>query len=275
MSIQHDRARDDARPEVHARPGRIEADAVIGVVAREWILYGQSWRATTFAAVVEPTLYLLCFGFGMGALIGTLAGFSYIDFLGTGIVAVSVMFQSMMPAVINTFIKRRFLHTYEGILAAPVDVRELVTGEALWLAMRSGVYGCVPLLVAVGFGLRPGPGMLLVPFIAFLAGFAFALFGIWISAVITSVRSMDYVFSGLFTPLFLVAGTFFPLTELPAWVQNAAMANPLYHAVELIRGSVFGGLGAGAALLHVGVLLGFIVLMWFLAGFQMRRRVVG
>ncbi|MEE2048617.1 ABC transporter permease, partial [Nocardiopsis tropica] len=119
------------------------------------------------------------------------------------------------------------------------------------------------------------PGMLLVPFIAVLAGFAFALFGTWISAVITSVRSMDYVFSGLFTPLFLVAGTFFPLTELPAWVQSAAMANPLYHAVELIRGSVFGGLGAGAALLHVGVLLGFIVLMWFLAGFQMRRRVVG
>lgn len=266
--------RADARPEHHARPGRFETDAVLGVVAREWILYGRSWRATTFAAIVEPTLYLLCFGFGMGALIGTLAGFSYIDFLGTGIVAVSVMFQSMMPAVINTFIKRRFLHTYEGILAAPVDVRELVTGEALWLALRSGVYGCVPLLVAIGFGLRPGPGMLLVPFVAFLAGFAFALFGIWISAVITSVRSMDYVFSGLFTPLFLVAGTFFPITELPSWVQAAAMANPLFHAVELIRGAVFGGLGPGMALLHVAVLAGFAYLMWNLAAFQMRRRVV-
>ncbi|CAL9444778.1 Inner membrane transport permease YadH [Nocardiopsis dassonvillei] len=279
MSIDHTdarrlRDREDARPEAHARPGRFEMDAVLGVVAREWILYGRSWRATTFAAVVEPTLYLLCFGFGMGALIGTLAGFSYIDFLGTGIVAVSVMFQSMMPAVINTFIKRRFLHTYEGILAAPVDVRELVTGEALWLAMRSGVYGCVPLLVAMGFGLRPGWGGLLVPFVAFFAGFAFALFGIWISAVINSVRSMDYVFSGLFTPLFLVAGTFFPLTELPGWVQAVAVVNPLYHAVELIRGSVFGGLSGGAALLHVGVLLAFTALMWFLAGSQMRRRVV-
>ncbi len=265
---------EDARPEQHARPGRFEADAVMGVVAREWILYGQSWRATTFAAIVEPTLYLLCFGFGMGALIGTLAGFSYIDFLGTGIVAVSVMFQSMMPAVINTFIKRRFLHTYEGILAAPVDVRELVTGEALWLALRAGVYGCVPLLVAIGFGLEPGLGMLLVPFIAFLAGFAFALFGIWISALISSVRSMDYVFSGLFTPLFLLAGTFFPLTELPDWVQTAAMVNPLYHAVELIRGSVFGGLDAGAALTHIGILLGFVLLMWNLATSRMRRRVV-
>ncbi|WDZ91819.1 ABC transporter permease [Nocardiopsis sp. HUAS JQ3] len=275
MTDQTRQARDDARPEIHARPGRLEADAVMGVVAREWILYGQSWRATTFAAVVEPTLYLLCFGFGMGALIGTLAGYSYIDFLGTGIVAVSVLFQSMMPGVINTFIKRRFLHTYEGILAAPVDVRELVTGEALWLAMRSGVYGCVPLLVAVGFGLRPGPGLLLVPLIAFLSGFAFALFGIWISALINSVRSMDYVFSGLFTPLFLVAGTFFPLTELPDWVRNAAMANPLYHSVELIRGVVFGNLGAGPALFHLGVLLVFVVLMWFLACARMRRRVVG
>lgn len=274
MSLQQRQAREDARPGTHPRPGAIEVDAVMGVVAREWILYGQSWRATTFAAVVEPTLYLLCFGFGMGALIGTLAGHSYIDFLGTGIVAVSVMFQSMMPGVINTFIKRRFLHTYEGILAAPVDVRELVTGEALWLALRSGVYGCVPLLVATAFGLRPGPGALLVPLIAFLTGFAFALFGIWISSVITSVRSMDYVFSGLFTPLFLVAGTFFPLTELPDWVQAAAMVNPLYHAVELIRGAVFGGAGAVSVLLHTGVLLAFVALMWFLASTQMRRRVV-
>ena len=269
-----EQTRADARPRVHVRPGRFELDAVLGVVAREWILYGQSWRATTFAAIVEPTIYLLAFGFGMGALIGNLAGFSYIEFLGTGIVAVSVMFQSMMPAVINTFIKRRYLRTYQAVLAAPVDVREVVTGEALWLAMRAGVYGCVPLLVAVAFGLRPGPGAIAVPFVAFLAGFAFALFGIWISSVITSVRSMDYVFSGLFTPLFLVAGTFFPVTELPDWVQAAALANPLYHAVELIRGSVFGQLTPGSVLLHTGVLLGFIALMWLLACLQMRRRVI-
>ncbi|WP_028648925.1 ABC transporter permease [Nocardiopsis sp. CNT312] len=272
MSLEQ--TREDARPEAHQRPGRFEPSAVLGVIAREWILYGQSWRSTTFAAVVEPTVYLLAFGFGMGALIGTLAGFDYIDFLGTGIVAVSVMFQSMMPAVINTFIKRRFLHTYEGILAAPVDVRELVTGEALWLALRSGVYGCVPLLVAVGFGLRPGPGVVLVPLIAFIAGFAFALFGIWISAVISSVRSMDYVFSGLFTPLFLMAGTFFPLTELPSWAQTAAMANPLYHAVELIRGAVFGGLTTDTALLHTGVLVLFIAVIWWAAVRRMSRRVV-
>ncbi|MFI6576997.1 ABC transporter permease [Nocardiopsis sp. NPDC050513] len=269
-----EQTREDARPEAHARPGRFELDAVLGVVAREWILYRESWRSTTFAAVVEPTLYLLAFGFGMGALVGTLAGYSYIDFLGTGIVAVSIMFQSMMPAVINTFIKRRFQHTYEGILAAPVDVREVVTGEALWLALRSAAYGCVPLLVAVGFGLRPGPWVVFVPVISFVVGFAFSLFGIWISAVIRSVRSMDYVFSGLFTPLFLMAGTFFPLTELPGWVQAGAMANPLYHAVELIRGAVFGGLEARAVLGHVAVVLAFIVVIWFLAVRQMRRRVV-
>ncbi|MCY9787704.1 ABC transporter permease [Nocardiopsis sp. EMB25] len=272
MTLEQTRA--DARPETHARPGRFEVDAVMGVVAREWILFRESWSSTTFAAVVEPTLYLLAFGFGMGALVGTLAGYDYIDFLGTGIVAVSVMFQSMMPGVINTFIKRKFQHTYEGILAAPVDVREVVTGEALWLAVRSGTYGCVPLLVSLCFGLRPGPWALFVPLIAFVAGFAFALFGIWISAVIRSVRSMDYVFSGLFTPLFLMAGTFFPLTELPAWVQVGAMANPLYHAVELIRGAVFGDIAPGAVLVHVAVMLVFIVLIWLLAVRQLRRRVV-
>lgn len=268
-----DLMREDARPERRSRPGGFEPQAVAGVVVREWILYRRSWRSTTFAAVVEPTFFLLAFGFGMGALVGSLAGYDYIDFLGTGIVAMAVMFQSMMPGVINTFVKRQFMHTYEGILSTPIDVRELVTGEALWLALRSGVYGCVPLVVAIGFGLSPTPWMLLVPGIAFVTGFGFALFGILLSAVISSIRKMDYIFSGLFTPLFLVAGTFFPLTELPGWAQAAAQFNPLYHCVELIRGTAF-GIGFGQAMGHLAVLMAFAALMWVLAVLRLRRRLV-
>src|SRR5699024_11159625 len=130
------------------------------------------------------------------------------------------------------------------------------------------------LLVACGLWLGPGRVFPLVPLSSFTAGFVFALFGIWISSVIRSVRSMDYVFSGLFTPLFLLAGTFFPVTELPTWVQTLSVLNPLHHAVELIRGVVFGGLTLGDTALHIAVLLAFIVLMWSLACFQMRRRVV-
>ena len=255
------------------RPGGFEFAPVLGILAREWALYRRTWAPITFSSIVEPVLYLLAFGMGMGALVGSIGGYDYIEFLGTGIVAISALFTSMFPGLINTFVRRRFQHTYEGVLAAPVDVRELVTGEALWLGLKAGVYGCAPLLVAFGFGLDPVWPMLFVPVIAAATGFGFALFGILLSAIIPSIRMADYVISGVITPIFLVAGTFFPIDQLPEWAQTAAMANPLYHCVELIRGCAF-GIEALTALGHVAVLVGFAVVVWVLAVHQMQRRLI-
>ncbi|WP_432707438.1 ABC transporter permease [Nocardiopsis ansamitocini] len=256
-----------------SRPGRFELAPITGVLAREWALYRRTWGPVTFAAIVEPILYLLAFGFGMGALVGSIAGYDYIDFLGTGIVAMSVLFTSMFPGMINTFVRREFQHSYEGILAAPVDVREVITAEALWIALKAGVYGCAPLLVAIGFGLKPTPAMLLVPFIALVTGFGFALLGILLSALISSIRMMDYLISGVITPLFLVAGTFFPIDQLPGWAQTIAALNPLYHCVELVRGTAF-EIGLLPFLGHAAALCVFTAVAWILAVTMMQRRLI-
>ncbi|MQA95528.1 MAG: hypothetical protein GEV11_13070 [Streptosporangiales bacterium] len=154
--------------------------------------------------------------------------------------------------------------------AAPIDVHELVTAEACWTAARAGVYGCVPLSVAIAFGLDPSPGMVIVPLVGFLTGLGFTLFGIWISSLVPSINSFDYIISGLLTPLFLVAGTFFPLSALPPWAQYVAAVNPLYHCVELVRHAAF-GFRPLADLGHVAGLVIFAALMWLLAVRFMRR----
>ena len=143
----------------------------------------------------------------------------------------------------STFVKYEFQHTYDAILAAPVDTEELVTAEALWIAARVGVYGCVPMLVAMIFGLDPSWGMLLVPGIAALSGFGWACFGIFVAGKADKIESFSYWQSGLLTPMFLVAGTFFPLSGLPQWAQIAGNLNPLYHCVQLVRDAVFLNLG--------------------------------
>lgn len=257
----------------YARPRNFELAPIAGVLAREWALYRRTWAPITFSAVVEPILYLLAFGLGMGALVGSISGYSYIEFLGTGIVALAVLFSSMFPGLINTFVRRKFQHSYEGLLAAPVNVSELVTAEALWLGLKAGVYGCAPLLVALGFGLQPTWPMLFVPLIGALTGFGFALLGILLSAVIPSIRMVDYIISGIITPLFLVAGTFFPVDQLPSWAQSAALVNPLYHCVELVRGVAF-GIDLMAVLGHVAVIVLFTAVVWGLAVLMMRRRLI-
>ncbi|HYH60176.1 MAG TPA: ABC transporter permease [Thermoleophilaceae bacterium] len=255
------------------RLGRLERAALQGVIVREVVNYSSFWRSSTFSSTVDPTIYLLAFGFGFGSLVSTVAGYEYIEFVGTGIVATTVLFSGAFPAMYSTFVKYEFQHTYDAILAAPVDTEEIVTGEALWIGARTGTYGCVPMLVAVAFGLDPSWGMLLVPLIAGLAGLGWAFFGIFIAAKSKAIESFSYWQSGLLTPMFLVAGTFFPLSELPQWAQIAGLVNPLYHCVELVRHAVFGFEG-WADVGHVAFLVTFALLSWRLAIRFMERKLI-
>lgn len=255
------------------RLGRLERAALQGVMVREVVNYSSFWRSSTFSCTIDPTIYLLAFGFGFGSLVSKVAGYDYIDFVGTGIVATTVLFSGAFPAMYSTFVKYQFQHTYDAILAAPVDTEELVTGEALWISARTGTYGCVPMLVAIAFGLNPSWGMLLVPAIAALAGFGWACFGIFIAAKAKSIESFSYWQSGLLTPMFLVAGTFFPLNQLPQWAQVLGNVNPLFHCVQLVRHAVFGFHG-WADLGHLGFLIAFALVSWRLAIRFMERKLI-
>src|SRR4051812_20626824 len=180
--------------------GRLERQALMGVLVREIINFSSFWRSSTFSATVEPTVYLLAFGFGFGSLVTTVGGYDYVDFVGTGTVATAVMFSSVFSTMYGTYFKREFQHTYDAILAAPVDTEELVTGEVVWVAIRAGVYGSFPMLVAMVFGLEPAWGMLAVPFIALITGFGWAAFGVLVSAIMKSADTFSYITSIVVTP---------------------------------------------------------------------------
>jgi lipooligosaccharide transport system permease protein len=261
----------DARraPRLH----RLERTAITGVLVREVVNYSSYWKSSTFSSTVEPTIYLLAFGFGFGSVVSTIGGYDYVEFVGTGTVATAVLFSSAFPAMFGTFVKYQFQRTYDAILAAPVDTEELVSAEALWIATRAGVYGCVPMLVAMVFGLDPSWGMLTVPFIGWLSGFGWACFGITVAGYAKSIENFNYIVSAVLTPLFLLAGSFFPLDNLPEWVQALANLNPLHHTVVLVRHAVFGFEG-WEDLLRVGALLLFGVIMWRIAIRAMTRKLI-
>ena len=255
------------------RLGRLERPALTGVLVREIVNYSSYWKSSTFSSTVEPTIYLLAFGFGFGSLVSQIGGLDYVQFVGSGTVATAVLFSSAFPAMFGTFVKYQFQRTYDAILAAPVDTEELVTAEALWVATRAGVYGCVPMLVAMAFGLDPAWGMLCVPLVAFLAGFGWACFGITVAGFASSIENFNYIVSAVLTPLFLVAGTFFPLSQLPRWAQIAGEFNPLHHCVELVRHAAFGFHG-WPDLGRVGALMLFGLLMWRIAIYAMERKLI-
>jgi lipooligosaccharide transport system permease protein len=255
------------------RIGRLERSALLGVLVREMINYSSFWRSSAFSSMVEPAIYLMAFGLGVGSLVSRVNGFNYLDFVATGTVAMAVMFSAAYPSMFGTFVKYKFQRTYDAILAAPVDTEELVTAEGLWVALRTGVYGCSPLIVAFAFGLDPSWGMLLVPFICFISGLGWSFFGITVAATMNSIDNFSYVISGFMTPVMLSAGTFFPSSNLPDWLQVVSLFNPLYHSVELVRHAAFGW-QVRADLGHVGFLLVFALVLWRVSISRMGRRLV-
>ena len=145
--------------------------------------------------------------------------------------------------------------------------------EGLWISSRSEVYGCTPMLVAIAVGLDPAVGMLLVPLVGVVTGFGFACFGITVAAVVSTIENFNYIVSAVLTPLFLVAGTFFPIEGLPQWAQIAAELNPLHHCVELVRHCVF-GFEPGTDVLRLLALVLFAVLLWRVAINRMQKRLI-
>jgi lipooligosaccharide transport system permease protein len=252
---------------------RLEPAAIAGVMSREVANFRTYWKGTTFSSVLEPIVYLLAFGLGLGAtLVDEVAGVPYIQFVGTGMVATAVIFSSALPSMFGTFVKHRFQNTYEAILAAPVDVEELVTAEMLWIALRAGFYGCFPLLVTFAFGLNPAWGMLLVPAFCFVTALGFAGFGVAMAATVAKIDQFNYVTALCITPLFLVAGTFFPISGLPDGVQLVAQVNPLHQLVELVRGGAFGFELVDLA--RFAFLVAFALTMWRIAVSRMSKRLI-
>jgi lipooligosaccharide transport system permease protein len=255
------------------RMRRLEPAALAGVMSRDVVIFRRYWMSTTFSSIVQPTIYLLAFGLGFGSLVHSVGHVKYVQYVATGVVATAVLFSSAFPGMFNTFIRWQFQRTYDALLAAPVDVEELVTAEILWISIRSGIYGLAPLIVGMAFGLTPEPGMLLVPLIGFATGFGFAAFGVLIAAVAKTIDNFNYVTSAVLTPMFLVADTFFPISSLPHGLRTIAQFNPLYHCVAFVRDVSLETFKA-ADLLHAGVLVVFAMVMWRLAVWRLESRLI-
>ncbi len=252
---------------------RLEPAAITGVMSREVANFRTFWKSTAFSSVVEPVVYLLAFGLGLGAtVVSQVEGLDYVEFVGTGMVATAVIFSSVFPAMFGTFVKHRFQNTYDAILAAPVDVEELVTAEMLWIGLRAGIFGCFPLIVTMAFGLDPSPGMLLVPVFCLITALGFAGFGIAVAGTVAKIDQFNYVTTLVVTPLFLVAGTFFPIGQLPEWAQIAAQVNPLHQLVELVRHACYGFQASDP--LRLAGLVVFALVMWRLGVSRLSKRLI-
>ena len=210
--------------------------AVVG-----WHLHGyrRVWRGSVTVSFVNPILFLLSIGVLLGALVDQgnpdLGGLSYLEFVAPALIATTAM---QTAASVTTFPVKaglKWLRTYHAVVSTPVRVSELVAGVLAWAGVRVVLAASVFTLIAAAGGAFESPLAVLAPFAALLCGLAFAGLLAFICARVESDEWLAAIYRFGLVPLFLFSGTFFPIAQLPQWLQPLAWVTPLWHGVALCR----------------------------------------
>ena len=201
-------------------------------------VYRKVWRGSVISTFLNPILYLTAIGLGLGSQVEAAAfgDVSYLTFLATGVLAATAMQTGSGEGSYPVMAGLKWVKDLHAVTTTPIGVADLVVGMAIWLVMRIAFSVLVFALIATLFGAFSLTTALAAIGPAVLTGIAFAApVSAWTASIENDVHLSTF-FRFAIMPLFLFSGTFFPITNLPSWLQPVAFVSPLWHGVELTRG---------------------------------------
>ena len=244
-----------------------------------WTTYRRTWWGGFVSSFCAPLLYLGAMGYGLGRLVdagpgGGIPGVDYVAFVAPGLLVATAMTTAVGESTYPVMGSIKWQRHYHAMLATPLGVPGVLGGHLVFVASRLVTVSVVYLLVASLLGALRSPWMVLGVPVAVLVGLAFAAPIFAFSALQDNDQGFNVLFRFLITPMFLFSGTFFPVEQLPGWMQPVAWATPLWHGVELSRSLSLGTTTAVTAVGHVGYLLLWVVGGAVVARWAFTRRLV-
>jgi lipooligosaccharide transport system permease protein len=249
----------------------------IRVWERNLRVYRKSWKVSFIPPFLEPLFYLMAFGIGLSGLVGTIpyqnSQISYVRFIAPALIGVSIMYNSFFETTYASFVRMYYQKTFDAMLATPLCLEEVITGEIAWGATKSLIAAGIMTGVISLFGfIRYPEGLLILP-LAVLGGIAFGSIGMLFTAMVGNIELFNLPVFLFVTPMFLFSGTFFPIENLPRWAQHVALAFPLTHLVSLARSFSYGPIRP-SLVWGIGYLLIFSLIFFPLAVLKMHQRLI-
>lgn len=234
-----------AEARIGKRGERFYSGRVPQLLERGFIAFRSSTWMIVLSGFIEPVLYLLSFGYGIGKLLPTIESggqsIKYAAFIAPALLATSAMNGAIYDSTMNVFFKLNHDRIYHGMLATSMGPLDVALGEIGWALLRGFSYACAFMAVVAPLGLIESVwGLLAIP-AAVLIAFGFASVGMAITSYLTSFQQLE-VINIFLLPMFLFSGSFYPLSVFPQWLQFIANLLPLTHAINLVRGLCLGNL---------------------------------
>ena len=246
-------------------------ERALHVVRRNYLVWRKLMWPSLVGNLADPLIYLVGLGFGLGAFLPPIEGVPYINFLAGGMICYSTMNSASFEGLYSAFSRLQMQRTWEGILHAPMTVRDIVVGEWLWAGSKATLSGAAILLVMYALGIVRGVEPLAVLPVVLLVGLCFAGIALVMTTLARSYDFFVYYFTLFVTPMMFASGVFFPRTSLPAPVRLIGELLPLTHATELAR-SITLGTSLERPLVNAAVLLAYSLAGVALAARIARRR---
>ena len=243
----------------------------VAVWRRNFLVWRKLFAAAVLSNLADPLIMLFGLGYGLGALLPSVEGMSYIAFFAAGQLCTATMFTASFESMFSGFARMQGQKTWDAILYAPLTIDDVVAGEIVWAASKAWLTGSTILGVVLVFGLAGSPWVLLALPAAFFVGLAFSGIGLVMCVLARGWDFFSYYMTLVMTPMMMISGVFFPAEQLPAPLLAVAKALPLYHGVQIVRPLVAGG-PPPDLLLHVAVLLGYAAAGYAAAIYFARKR---
>ncbi len=241
---------------------------------RNWEVFFKTYTVNFLPPVLEPVLYLLAIGYGLGIFVGEIQGIPYVQYIAPALLSISMMNSAFFECTYSSYVRMYYQKTFDAIIATPLSIDDVIAGELLWGATRSFIYTTVMLVVLIAFGTVSLPASILVLPFSFFAGLLFAGIAMCFTAITPSIDALNYPSFLFITPMFLFSGTFFPLNILPGAVQVMAVALlPLTQLVIVTRSLTLATLSP-LFFYSLAWIAGVTVLFFLLSCWLMRRRLI-
>ncbi|MCX7966397.1 MAG: ABC transporter permease [Syntrophorhabdaceae bacterium] len=239
---------------------------------RHFSVYTRLYKSSIALNFVEPVLYLVAFGIGLGVYIRDINGVPYIKYIAPGIVASSSMFAATYECTYGTYVRMAFQKTFDAILATPVNIEELVAGELFWASTKSAFYGTIIILAISFFGLVDSFFVIALIPVLFTSGLIFAEISMICTAIVPGIDSFNYFYTLFMTPMFLFSGIFFPVDNLPPFISKIAFWTPLYHLTNACRGFVSGKIDG--IIIDILWIIAFVLILAPIPYILMKKRII-
>jgi lipooligosaccharide transport system permease protein len=207
--------------------------------------YRGTWRGSVFTSFLNPVLYLIAMGVGLGSLVDAnlpdgLDGVSYLTFLAPGLLVATAMQTGAGEGAWKVMAGIKWQQTWRARISTPIGIPGLLYGHMLWSAARVLMVSVIFAVVMTAFRVAPVLQSLLAVIPALLVGVSMVALTTAFTTHLEEPTGLPLYFRFVVVPMFLFSGAFFPISQLPNWLEPVAYVTPMYHGVEMARAIVVG-----------------------------------